>query len=222
MQLDDRALIAPSILNANFMALGDEVRLITDAGADWVHVDVMDGHFVPNLSIGPAHVSALKKVTDLPLDVHLMIDNPEVQVPWYIEAGADSVTVHVEACSDLPAMIESIHAAGVKAGVAVNPETPIEQVVPALGTADLVLVMSFHPGFGGQSFIEDTPDKVCRLVELCDEVGANPIIEIDGGINAKTASLAYAAGVRMFVAGSAIFKAAEPAKALEEIRNACC
>lgn len=215
-----KTCIAPSILSADFMNLGADVRLVSEGGADWIHVDVMDGHFVPNLTIGPAHVKALKKITDVPLDVHLMIDNPEVQVSWYLEAGADSVTIHCEATDDAAALIDAIHAAGAKAGVSINPETDTSVLAGLVDKCDLVLMMSVHPGFGGQSFIESTPERITQVVELCKAADANPIIEVDGGINAKTAPLAVARGADLLVAGSAVFKAADPVEAMAQIRGA--
>lgn len=214
--------IAPSILSADFANLERDVRMISAAGADWIHVDVMDGHFVPNLTIGPAHVKMLKRVTDVPLDVHLMIDNPEVQVPWYIEAGADSVTVHVEVCDDAASMLRTIRGAGVKVGISLNPETDVFALEGLLGLVDLVLVMSVHPGFGGQSFIESSPAKIAAIVEMCKAEGAAPLIEVDGGIGVATAPLVRAAGADVLVAGSAIFCADDPAAALKDIRDACC
>lgn len=214
--------IAPSILSADFANLERDVRMISAAGADWIHVDVMDGHFVPNLTIGPAHVKMLKRVTDVPLDVHLMIDNPEVQVPWYIEAGADSVTVHVEVCDDAASMLRTIRDAGVKVGISLNPETDVSVLEGLLGLVDLVLVMSVHPGFGGQSFIESSPAKIAAIVEMCKAEGAAPLIEVDGGIGVATAPLVRAAGADVLVAGSAIFCADDPAAALRGIRDACC
>ena len=213
--------IAPSILSADFANLERDVRMISTAGADWIHVDVMDGHFVPNLTIGPAHVKMLKRVTDVPLDVHLMIDNPEVQVPWYIEAGADSVTVHVEVCDDAASMLRTIRDAGVKVGISLNPETDVSALEGLLGLVDLVLVMSVHPGFGGQSFIESSPAKIAAIVEMCKAEGAAPLIEVDGGIGVATAPLVRAAGADVLVAGSAIFCADDPAAALRGIRDAC-
>lgn len=213
--------IAPSILSADFANLERDVRMISEAGADWIHVDVMDGHFVPNLTIGPAHVKMLKRVTDVPLDVHLMIDNPEVQVPWYIEAGADSVTVHVETCDNAATMLRMIGDAGVKAGISLNPETDASALEGLLGLVDMVLVMSVHPGFGGQSFIESSPAKIAAIVEMCKAEGVAPLIEVDGGIGAGTAPLVSAAGADVLVAGSAIFCADDPAAALRGIRDAC-
>lgn len=214
--------IAPSILSADFANLERDVRMISEAGADWIHVDVMDGHFVPNLTIGPAHVKMLKRVTDVPLDVHLMIDNPEVQVPWYIDAGADSVTVHVETCDDTASMLRTIGDAGVKAGISLNPETDVSALEGLLGLVDMVLVMSVHPGFGGQSFIESSPAKIAAIVEMCKAEGATPLIEVDGGIGVATAPLVSAVGADVLVAGSAIFCADDPAAALRSIRDACC
>lgn len=213
--------IAPSILSADFANLGRDVRMVSDAGADWIHVDVMDGHFVPNLTIGPGHVKALKRVTDVALDVHLMIDNPEVQVPWYIDAGADSVTVHVEACDDAASMLRSIRDAGVKAGISLNPETDPARLAGLLPLVDMVLVMSVHPGFGGQSFIEGTPAKIETIVAMCEAEGVAPLIEVDGGICMATAPLVSAVGADVLVAGSAIFCADDPAAALKGIRDAC-
>ena len=181
----------------------------------------MDGHFVPNLTIGPAHVKMLKRVTDVPLDVHLMIDNPEVQVPWYIDAGADSVTVHVEACDDAATMLRMIGDAGVKVGISLNPETDASALEGLLGLVDMVLVMSVHPGFGGQSFIESSPAKIAAIVEMCKAEGAAPLIEVDGGIGVGTAPLVSAVGADVLVAGSAIFCADDPAVALRGIRDAC-
>lgn len=213
--------IAPSILSADFANLERDVRMVSEAGADWIHVDVMDGHFVPNLTIGPAHVKMLKRVTDVPLDVHLMIDNPEVQVPWYIDAGADSVTVHVEACDDAATMLRMIGDAGVKVGISLNPETDASALEGLLGLVDMVLVMSVHPGFGGQSFIESSPAKIETIVAMCDAEGAAPLIEVDGGIGIATAPLVSAVGADVLVAGSAIFCADDPAAALRGIRDAC-
>ena len=213
--------IAPSILSADFANLERDVRMVSEAGADWIHVDVKDGHFVPNLTIGPAHVKMLKRVTDVPLDVHLMIDNPEVQVPWYIDAGADSVTVHVETCDDAATMLRMIGDAGVKVGISLNPETDASAFEGLLGLVDMVLVMSVHPGFGGQSFIESSPAKIAAIVEMCKAEGAAPLIEVDGGIGVGTAPLVSAVGADVLVAGSAIFCADDPAVALRGIRDAC-
>ena len=221
--------IAPSILSADFGHLEDEVADIA-ANADFVHVDVMDGHFVPNLTIGPAHVAALKQATDLPLDVHLMIDNPLVQLPWYLDAGADGVTVHLEACADEDEALfcaETIRAADAAPALAINPETPVSAIGDALlGIFDMFLVMSVHPGFSGQSFIEDTPGKVSELAARLSAAGIERDIEVDGGIGEQTAPLVAAAGANVLVAGNAVFKAADRGEAIEAIRDAalgaCC
>jgi len=212
--------MAPSILSADFTRLGEAVRMAEAAGADVVHVDVMDGHFVPNLTIGPPVVRALKRITALPLDVHLMIDNADDTVTWYLDAGADMVSVHVEACRDLAAVLRSIRAAGAKAGVALNPATPVSSLASVIGDVDYVLVMSVVPGFGGQAFMPVALDKIAEIAAMLRSAGSSAEIEVDGGIDETTAPLVCAAGARLLVAGNAVFGRPDPAAALAAIRAA--
>ncbi len=218
--MSDRILMAPSILSADFSRLGEDVRLISEGGADFIHVDVMDGHFVPNLTIGPPIVKALKRVTDTPLDVHLMIDNADWTVEWYLDSGADLVTVHAEACDHLHRVLQTIRSAGAKAGVSLNPATPVSVLRDVLHVVDLVLLMSVNPGFGGQAFIPRIVDKCAELTALCAEENVTPLIQIDGGIDTQTAPLVAAAGARCLVAGSAVFCTDDPVAAMNAIREA--
>ena len=212
--------MAPSILSADFTRLGEAVRMVEAAGADVVHVDVMDGHFVPNLTIGPPVVRALKRITALPLDVHLMIDNADDTVTWYLDAGADMVGVHVEASRDLAGVLRSIRAAGAKAGVALNPATPVSSLASVIGDVDYVLVMSVVPGFGGQAFMPVALDKIAEIAAMLRSAGSSAEIEVDGGIDETTAPLVCAAGARLLVAGNAVFGRPDPAAAMAAIRAA--
>ena len=199
------SIIAPSILSADFSTLGDEIKAVEAAGAGWIHIDVMDGQFVPNLTYGPIIVTACKKVTDLPLDVHLMIEKPDQLIPEFVKAGADWISVHAEACTHLHRSIQLIKSLGAKAGVALNPATPISAIEWVLDELDFVVIMSVNPGFGGQSFIENSLDKVREIKRMIQERGLSTLIQIDGGVNKKTIRTIAEAGVDSFVAGSAIF-----------------
>jgi ribulose-phosphate 3-epimerase len=216
----DRVLMAPSVLSADFTRLGEAVALVEAAGADWIHVDVMDGHFVPNLTIGPPVVKALKRITEVPLDVHLMIANPDETVGWYLEAGAKLVTVHAEACRDLSAVVRAIRRGGARAGVSIKPKTKTEVLEPIASDIDFVLVMSVEPGFGGQAFMSESLARIAAVAKMRAESGAQFVIEVDGGIDERTAPLVTAAGARMLVAGNAVFGAPDPAAALRAIRAA--
>lgn len=209
--------IAPSILNADFSKLGEEIAAISNA--DWVHVDIMDGHFVPNLSFGPDITKTVDNLTDLELDVHLMIEEPEKWVDRYIEAGADTVVFHVEATDDHVALARHIKSQGVKAGFCVKPNTPIEPYLDDLHEYDEVLVMTVEPGFGGQSFMSDQLEKVRTLRQRIDDEGLDVIIEIDGGVNEDTIAEAAAAGIDAAVVGSAIYKSGDPTATVEKMRE---
>lgn len=211
--------IAPSILSANFAKLGEEILDVEKGGADFIHVDVMDGHFVPNITIGPLIVEAIRPVTKLPLDVHLMIEDPDQYIEAFAKAGADYITVHVEACRHLHRTIHLIKSFGVKAGVVLNPATPVETIQHIIADIDMVLLMSVNPGFGGQKFIPEVLPKIKRVKELAAEKGASIEIEIDGGVNSETAKLCIEAGATVLVAGSAIYNQEDRKKAIELIRG---
>jgi ribulose-phosphate 3-epimerase len=213
--------IAPSILSADFARLGEQVAEAESGGGDYIHVDVMDGHYVPNITIGPLVVKAVRRCTQLPLDVHLMIESPERYLADFCAAGADNLTVHVETCPHLHRTIHQIRELGCRAGVALNPSTPVAMIEEILADVDLVLVMTVNPGFGGQTLIEGTLAKIQRLRTMLDELGAATEIEVDGGIDPQTASRVAQAGANVLVAGSAIFGAAEGvAVAISGIRQA--
>ena len=212
-------VIGPSILSADFARLGDEVRAVDEAGADWIHVDVMDGRFVPNITIGPLIVEALRPVTSKPLDVHLMIVEPERYVGDFAKAGADHIYVQVEACPHLHRNLGQIKDLGKKAGAVLNPGTPLETLEYCLELCDLVLIMSVNPGFGGQSFIPSAVEKVRRLRRMCDERGLDPWIEVDGGLKANNTWQVVEAGANAIVAGSAVFNAPDYRAAIEGIRH---
>ncbi len=212
--------IAPSILSADFAQLGAEVQEVVEAGADWIHIDVMDGHFVPNITIGPLIVEAIRPVTTIPFDVHLMIENPDQYIEAFAKAGADYITVHVEACTHLHRTLQLIKSYDVKPGVVLNPHTPIESILPILEEVDLVLFMTVNPGFGGQAFIPSVLKKVKALREIIEEQQLTIDIQIDGGINEDTIVEAVEAGANVFVAGSAIYGKENRKEALERIKDA--
>lgn len=212
--------IAPSILAADFTKLGAEVLEVEKAGADWIHIDVMDGHFVPNISFGAIVVDAIRPLTNLVLDVHLMIENADRYIEDFAKAGADYITVHVEACPHLHRTIQLIRSFGVKPGVVLNPHSPIESILPILEDIDLVLFMTVNPGFGGQKFIDSVVPKVEQLSKVIREKGLTVDIQIDGGINEETIIPCAKAGANVFVAGSAIFGKEDRTKALQDIKRA--
>jgi ribulose-phosphate 3-epimerase len=214
------ARIAPSILSADFARLGEEIRAVEDAGADLVHVDVMDGHFVPNITIGPGVVRDLRGHTELPLDCHLMIENPDAFIGDFAKAGADMISVHAEACRHLHRTVALIRDNGCKSGVALNPATPIEAVLPILDDLDFVLLMSVNPGFGGQSFITAVLDKARRLRAIADDRHPTLELEVDGGIKVNNAAMVREAGIDIFVAGSAIFGESDYKGVMESFRRA--
>ncbi|MEK6609253.1 MAG: ribulose-phosphate 3-epimerase [Myxococcota bacterium] len=210
-----RIRIAPSILSADFARLGDEIRKIEAGGADLIHVDVMDGHFVPNLTIGPPVLDAIRKVAQKPLDVHLMIETPDLYLRDFADAGASGLTVHVEACRHLHRTVHAIRELGKRAGVALNPATPIESVRHVLGDVDMVLLMTVNPGFGGQTFIESVVPKIRELRALAPDLD----IEVDGGIKAANVDVVVRAGANVIVSGSGVFGAGDYAQAITEMRH---
>ena len=212
-------LIAPSILSADFTRLGEEIKAVEAAGADWIHIDVMDGHFVPNITIGPLVVKAAKRVTDLPLDVHLMIEKPERYIQAFADAGSDLISVQVETCVHLNRTIQMIKETGAKAGVVLNPSTPLSTLDWELKNLYHVILMSVNPGFGGQKFIPSCLDKIRDLKKIIDEQKLETLIEIDGGVNDNTIGDISAAGANIFVAGSAIFKSLDYNKSIASFRR---
>lgn len=212
-------LIAPSVLSADFGKLGDDVQAAEAAGADWFHLDVMDGHFVPNLSMGPDVVAAIRRATSLPLDVHMMVSDPGRYAPRFVDAGADWMSIHYEACPEPHALIADLRTRGTRPSVAINPETPVAVLAATAAELDMLLVMSVHPGFGGQRFIPESLAKLSEARRLRADLGARFLIEIDGGITVENASAAAAAGADVIVAGTAIFGAPDYAAAITAMRR---
>lgn len=211
--------IAPSILSADFSRLGDEIRAVEAAGADYIHIDVMDGHFVPNITIGPLVVDAVRSVTSLPLDVHLMIENPDLYIPEFAAAGADIIVVHAEATNHLHRSIQLIKSLGKRAGVSLNPATPLNLLDYILNDLDLVLLMTVNPGFGGQSFIDACLPKIHALRKMLDQSGSEAELEVDGGVKPGNIAKISHAGADVFVAGSAVFGAADYAATIAEMKR---
>ena len=212
--------LAPSILSADFARLGEQVTEVTKAGADYIHIDVMDGHFVPNITIGAPVVASLRPVTQLPLDVHLMIEQPERYISDFVNSGANIITVHIEACPHIHRIIQMIRELGVKAGVTLNPATPLDMIEEIVPYVDMVLVMSVNPGFGGQTFIPESLEKISRLRRMFDSKKLSAELEVDGGITSENASDIVEAGASVLVVGNSIFKAREGAsQALRKIRE---
>lgn len=214
-------IIAPSLLSANFARLEEEVRVMERGGADWLHIDVMDGHFVPNITIGPLVVSALRKITNLTLDCHLMITDPDKYVANFAKAGADIISVHVEACTHLHRTIQLIKSQGVKAGVALNPATSLHTIRDILSDVDMVLLMSVNPGFGGQEFIPSLFRRATTLRQWIDTQGLDCIVEVDGGVKLSNIAEIYSFGVDAIVSGSGIFADKDPAAMIGKMRDAC-
>ncbi|WP_219837723.1 ribulose-phosphate 3-epimerase [Paenibacillus sp. R14(2021)] len=213
------SIIAPSILSANFAALAEDIKDVERSGADWIHIDVMDGHFVPVLTFGPMVIQAVRATTELPFDVHLMIEQPELHIPAYVAAGADRITVHAEACVHLHRVIHQIKEAGLPAGVALNPATPIHVLENVIDDIDMILIMTVNPGFGGQKFITQSLNKIRQLRELLTSRGrGDMLIQVDGGINSTTAPLVREAGADVFVAGNAVFTEQDRAAAIAALR----
>ena len=217
--LVNMVLVAPSILSADFSKLGEEIKAVEHAGADWIHIDVMDGHFVPNITIGPVVVSKIRKISDIFFDVHLMIENPGKYVEQFAKAGADLITIHAEACDDILSTINKVKDLGCKVGVSINPETSLDVIKEIIQNVDLVLIMSVHPGFGGQSFIEDVLPKIKKTRDIISKIDKEIHLEVDGGINDKTAKTAIEYGADVLVAGNFVFTNASYKDAIKSLKQ---
>ena len=217
--VNNMVLVAPSILSADFSKLGEEIKAVEHAGADWIHIDVMDGHFVPNITIGPVVVSKIRKISDIFFDVHLMIENPGKYVEQFAKAGADLITIHAEVCDDILSTINKIKDLGCKVGVSINPETSLDVIKEIIQNVDLVLIMSVHPGFGGQSFIEDVLPKIRETRKIIDKIDKEIHLEVDGGINDKTAKTAIEYGADVLVAGNFVFSNASYRDAIKSLKQ---
>ncbi len=211
--------IAPSILSADFSRLQEQLKLVEDNGADWIHVDVMDGQFVPNMTFGPKIVNWVKQLTTLPLDVHLMVDEPDVLIPGFVEAGADRLTVHIEAITHIHRTLNMIKEHGISAGITLNPGTSAASIEAVISEVDLVLVMSVNPGFGGQAFIEGSLSKIKKIAEMIESINPGVYLEVDGGIDPETAPLVVEAGANVLVAGSAIFSSKNVKKSIQLLKK---
>ncbi len=214
-----KTLVSPSLLSANFLNLQEDIEMINRSEADWLHLDVMDGEFVPNISFGFPIIEAASKICKKPLDVHFMIMHPEKYIERTAKLGAMMMNVHYEACTHLHRTVQQIHNAGMKAAVTLNPATPVSMLEDIIGDVDMVLLMSVNPGFGGQTFIENTIQKVKRLRKMIDDAGTDTLIEVDGGVNAKTAPILVKAGVDVLVSGSYVFKSSDPISTIKSLKN---